>query len=43
MKVKSAPAADLVLLRHHLTALCLPTVKAECEAAARQCASENLD
>ncbi len=43
MKAKSASAADLVLLRHHLTALHLPTVKAECEAVARQCASENLD
>ena len=43
MKGKSVPAADLVLLRHHLTALHLPTVKAECEPVARQCASENLD
>ena len=43
MKAKPVPAADLVLLRHHLTALHLPTVKAECEAVARQCASENLD
>ena len=43
MKGKSVPAADLVLLRHHLTALHLPTVKAECEQVARQCATENLD
>ncbi len=43
MKAKSTSAADLVVLRHHLTALRLPTVKAECEAVARQCASENLD
>jgi len=43
MKGKSVPAADLVLLRHHLTALRLPTVKAECEQVARECASENID
>lgn len=43
MKAKPVPAADLVLLRHHLTALHLPTVKAECEAVARECASENVD
>jgi carbon storage regulator CsrA len=36
-------AADLVVLRHHLTALRLPTVQAECQAVARQGASENLD
>lgn len=43
MKGKPVSAADLVVLRHHLTALRLPTVKAECEAVARQCASENVD
>lgn len=43
MKAKSVAAAELILLRHHLTALRLPTIKAECEAAARQCASETLD
>jgi DNA replication protein DnaC len=43
MKAESVPAADLVLLRHHLTALRLPTVKAEGEQVARQCASENID
>ncbi len=43
MKTKTGAAADLVLLRHHLTALHLPTIKAECEAVARQCASENGD
>src|SRR5215475_7737770 len=42
MKAKVV-AADLVLLRHHLRALRLPTVKAECEQVARQCASENVD
>jgi DNA replication protein DnaC len=35
--------ADVVLLKHHLTALRLPSVKAECEQVARQCASENID
>src|SRR5215831_19865803 len=42
MKAKVV-AADLVLLRHHLRALRLPTVKAECEQVARQCADENVD
>jgi len=36
-------ATDVVLLQHHLTALHLPSIKAECEQAARQAASENLD
>ena len=43
MKGKPVPAADLVLLRHHLAALHLPTVQAECEQVARQCARENID
>jgi DNA replication protein DnaC len=43
MRGKRAAATDVVLLRHHLTALHLPTVKAECEQLARQCASENVD
>ena len=43
MKAKHVPAADVVLLKHHLAALHLPTIKAECEQVARQCASENLD
>jgi DNA replication protein DnaC len=43
MKAKPVPAASVVLLKHHLAALHLPTVKAECEQVARQCASENLD
>lgn len=32
-----------VLLRHHLKALRLPTVAAECEKVARRCAAENVD
>jgi DNA replication protein DnaC len=43
MKAKGVPAADIVLLKHQLTALHLPTVKAECEQLARQCAGENID
>ena len=43
MRAKRAAATDVVLLRHHLTALHLPSVKAECEQLARQCASENVD
>jgi DNA replication protein DnaC len=43
MKAQRVPATNLVLLKHHLTALGLPTVKPECEQVARQCASENID
>jgi len=43
VKAKRVAATDVVLLRHHLAALHLPTVKAECEQLARQCASENID
>jgi len=32
-----------VLLKHHLKALRLPTVLAECEKVAKQCADENVD
>jgi len=43
MKAKRSVAADVVLLRHHLTALRLPSIKAECEQVAREAASANLD
>ena len=43
MRAQRNPATDVVLLRHHLSALHLPTVKAECEQVARQAATENLD
>jgi DNA replication protein DnaC len=43
MRARRSPATDVVLLHHHLSALRLPTVKAECEQAARQAATENLD
>ena len=34
---------SLVLLRHHLKALRLPTIGAECEKVARQAAADNVD
>lgn len=40
--MKKSPA-DALLLKHHLGVLCLPGMRAECEAAARQCARENVD
>jgi DNA replication protein DnaC len=43
MKAQRGPATDLVLRKHPLTARGLPTVKAEGEQRARQCASENID
>jgi DNA replication protein DnaC len=43
MTAKRAPAAGLVVLKHHLSALRLPTMNGECEQLARQCASENVD
>ena len=43
MKARRVSATDVVLLKHHLTALHLPTIQAECEQVARQCASENID
>jgi DNA replication protein DnaC len=42
-KAKRSVAADLVLLKHHLGALRLPSIKAECEQVARQAAGDNLD
>src|SRR5262245_21720264 len=42
-RAKRCEAADVMLLRHHLTALHLPSIRAECEQAARQAASDNLD
>src|SRR5262245_59008909 len=43
MRARRVPATDVLLLKHHLTALRLPTVKAECEQVARQCAGEDVD
>ena len=36
-------ATSTVLLKHHLKALKLPTMHAECEAVAARCAKENVD
>jgi hypothetical protein len=36
-------AVSTVLLKHHLKALKLPTVLAECEKVAARCAAENVD
>ena len=41
--MKSLEAKSLVLLHHHLKALRLPTVAAECEKVAAQAASDNVD
>lgn len=43
MNAKRVGATEVLLLKQHLTALHLPTVKAECEQVARQCASDNID
>ena len=40
---KKPLATDLLLLQHHLTALGLPAMKAECAQTARECASANVD
>jgi DNA replication protein DnaC len=41
--MSKAEAKSTVLLKHHLKALKLPTMHAECEAAAARCARENVD
>lgn len=41
--MKTSHAVNLVLLKHHLKCLRLPTVSAECEKTARQCAAEGVD
>jgi DNA replication protein DnaC len=43
MRARRVVATDVILLKHHLTALHLPTFKAECEQTARQCAADNAD
>ena len=40
---KRMVATDVLLVKQHLSALGLPTIKAECEQAARECASANVD
>ncbi len=41
--MSKAQATSTVLLKHHLKALKLPTMHAECEAVAARCAQENVD
>lgn len=41
--MKSLEAKSLVLVHHHLKALRLPTVAAECERVAQRAASDNVD
>ena len=41
--MKKTETQSTVLLRHHLKALKLPTMHAECEKVARRCAAENVD
>ena len=41
--MKSLEAKSMVLLQHHLKALRLPTVAAECEKVAARCATDNVD
>jgi DNA replication protein DnaC len=41
--VKKTETRSTVLLQHHLKALRLPTIAAECEAIAARCATDNVD
>ena len=41
--MKQLESKSLVLLQHHLKALRLPTITAECEKLARQAAADNAD
>lgn len=41
--MKKTETKSVVLLHHHLKALRLPTVAAECEAVAARCATDNVD
>ena len=41
--MKKTETKSLVLLRHHLKALRLPTMHAECEKIAHRCAADNAD
>src|SRR6516165_5718784 len=41
--MKKLEAKSTVLLKHHLKALKLPTMTAECEKVAARCARENVD
>src|SRR5580658_3209898 len=41
--MKSLEAKSLVLLKHHMKVLRLPTVASECEKVAARCATDNVD
>ena len=41
--MKKRETKSTVLLKHHLKALRLPTMTAECEKVARRCAAEDVD
>ena len=41
--MKKLETKSVVLLKHHLRALKLATMTAECEAAAQRCATDNVD
>ena len=41
--MKKPATQSTVLLKHHLKALKLPTMTAECEKVAARCAKENVD
>ena len=41
--MKKLETKSVVLLKHHLKGLKLPTMTAECEAAAQRCATDNVD
>jgi len=41
--MKKLETTSTVLLKHHLKALKLPTMTAECEKVAARCARENVD
>jgi DNA replication protein DnaC len=41
--MKQSETTSTVLLKHHLQALKLPTMTAECEKVAARCARENVD
>jgi hypothetical protein len=41
--MKKIETKSTVLLKHHLKALRLPTIHAECEKVAARCAKDNVD